>query len=185
MQSEQQNKDTGERKNTSSAARIIKRVLNILFYILVIGIIVFAISAKGNSGLSIAGYRSLIVLTSSMEPEIQAGSLAIIGPAGQLESGDIITFKVGNSNLTHRIVSVTQQGEYITKGDANQENDAGVVNASNIVGVYKFSIPYLGLILSFLMTPQGLILLLISLALLYLCFKWFRYFILGREKPLR
>ncbi|SHI39494.1 signal peptidase I [Lutispora thermophila] len=115
---------------------------------------------------SIGPYKIMKVITGSMIPAIDVGDI-IIAKEPDIDSlrvGDIITFRIpGNILVTHRIVDIRQDGSFITKGDANLQEDTGIwVGESNIVGKYEFRIPggasvidsfkdYCGLILFFML----------------------------------
>jgi len=95
----------------------------------------------------------LIVLSGSMEPTIPVGGIIIARNvnASNLEVGDVIVFqppqrvteKGGRVLITHRIVEVTEQG-FVTKGDACEENDKGIVTPDRIVAKQWLTMPYVG-----------------------------------------
>ena len=106
-----------------------------------------------------------VVLSSSMEPTIEVGSVAVIDYKDKdPEVGDVITYRMdttgaietGNGNLsaikegllvTHRVVEIRDE-EYITKGDNNEKNDFHPVYPYQVIGTYKWHIPKLGYILT-------------------------------------
>lgn len=103
----------------------------------------------------IFGIKPYIVLSGSMEPAIQTGSMAYINGKTDpyaIHTGDIITYKLADNTVTHRVVDETLTS-VITKGDANEENDFSPVLRSAILGKYLFSIPYLGYLYSYISTP--------------------------------
>jgi signal peptidase len=108
-------------------------------------------------------YRVLIVRSGSMTPVFHTGDLILISrPSGEvLDPGTIITFRVGDKIVTHRIVDL-EQGGYITKGDANNTIDYWNVDVNTsgltqIIGVYRGKIPYLGFAASWLFQlPQSM-----------------------------
>lgn len=103
----------------------------------------------------IAGIKPYIVLSGSMEPQIQTGSMAYIDSnidPYAIHKGDIITYKLSDTIVTHRVVDETV-ASVTTKGDANEEQDFSPVVRSNILGKYLFSIPYLGYLYSHISTP--------------------------------
>lgn len=108
-------------------------------------------------------YKPYVVLSGSMEPALPTGSVVLIRPKlfGYAQ-GDIITFKQGKQNVvTHRVHQFQQVDNdiaYITKGDANEEADQGVVEKGQVLGAVNYSIPYLGYLVKFSQTPQGFIL---------------------------
>lgn len=108
----------------------------------------------------LSGISPYVVLSGSMEPAIQTGSLAFIEKtdAGSLKKGDIICFQSSPSTVTtHRIYSIASDGRITTKGDANRITDPKPVNPKNIIGKYRFSVPFLGYGSAWIKTKQGLI----------------------------
>ena len=96
------------------------------------------------------GIRPYVVYSGSMEPEIQTGAVVFtkvekLSP----EKGDIITFRNGDTVITHRVIK-KQNGTWITKGDANKTADPVPVEESQIIGRVVFCLPYLGYVLYFL-----------------------------------
>lgn len=115
---------------------------------------------------SVGGWLPLIVLTDSMYPEIHSGDLIICHTqeAEEIETGDVIAFfdPAGNGTtiVTHRVTEVTTEDgslAFRTKGDANNVEDAMLVPADDLVGVYQKRIPNMGNIAMFMQTTQGLI----------------------------
>lgn len=95
-----------------------------------------------------------IVRSSSMEPAMHAGALAIMLPVDpeDVEVGDIIVFDPPwdsdpNVTVSHRVIGVLYdngQLRFDTKGDATEESDPYYVPAESVHGKVLFSIPYLG-----------------------------------------
>src|SRR3989344_9392425 len=102
------------------------KILTYLFgtFVAVIALllIISSFPIKGN-------YQIMIVQSGSMEPDIKTGSIVVVKPASEYKIGDVITFgpaPKGKVPTTHRIVDVRLQTGvpvFITKGDANEEND--------------------------------------------------------------
>ncbi len=168
---------------------------NILFVILILvmaGLSFFLIQSRITGGVpQVAGYQIYIVLSGSMSPEFDTGSLAFVREKEpeQLVVGDIITFKSPNdpdSLTTHRIVEIQREDglSFITRGDANNVNDPNPVPEDNVVGIVTGSVPYVGYLLSFVQTTQGLILLIFVPGILIIAFelnKIFKYLSQGNE----
>lgn len=115
---------------------------------------------------SIGGVFPLIVLTDSMQPEIDGGDLIICHTieADDVKDGDVIAFfdpaGNGTSIVTHRVVDVVKDGEAVsfrTKGDANNAEDRMLVEEDDLVGVYQSRIPGAGNIAMFMQSTTGLI----------------------------
>lgn len=132
----------------------IRKVWNLVTTLILLAALVAAFLVVG---VRFIGIQPYIVLSGSMEPAIHTGAMVYVketDPA-QLEVGDIITFRIaGDIPATHRIVEVTEEG-FVTKGDANEHEDNGIVPHSSVIGSYLFSIPGLGYIVSFVQQPPG------------------------------
>ena len=110
--------------------------------------------------LRLAGISSYAVLSGSMEPEISTGGIVFTNTRDrQPETGDVITYRLGGTTVTHRILRM-EDGAYVTKGDANQGEDTSPVLPSQIVGTVCFSLPFAGYVVSYL--HNGTVLLLFS-----------------------
>ncbi|WP_200415912.1 signal peptidase I SipW [Virgibacillus salexigens] len=127
------------------------------------------------------GYQLKTVLSGSMEPGIQTGSIIaikMVEDGSNFQDKDIITFmEEDNKLVTHRITEVTETKNgvvYRTKGDNNNAVDTSPVLAENVVGIYHgFTIPYLGYFIDFAQSPNGSILLLILPGVLLLVYSGF------------
>ena len=117
---------------------------------------------------NLLGYSSYVIYSGSMEPTVKVGSLLVTRPADveDLRVGDVITYRSpGNhTTLTHRIVSIRQEdGERVfqTKGDASLEPDPREIILRGQVSRMAFDIPYLGYVVDFAKSIQGVVLLLL------------------------
>lgn len=108
------------------------------------------------------GIHPFVILSGSMEPAILTGSVIFVNERASpedLHTGDIITYSIEDTYVTHRIAQETP-GSVITKGDANKEADFSPVNRSRILGPVVLSIPYLGYLYDWVSAPLFLVLLL-------------------------
>lgn len=98
----------------------------------------------------------MVVETGSMSPTIKPYSLIFIKPYENFEDyrvGDIVTFtdNYQQKSFTHRIVEIDVPSQsFVTKGDANSENDLGKTSAEYAVGKVEAVIPYIGYFVKFL-----------------------------------
>ncbi|AXF56984.1 signal peptidase I SipW [Salicibibacter kimchii] len=151
----------------------------LLFTLLVVTLFAVISSQAADGEPNIFGYELKTVLSGSMEPEIQTGSMIAIEPTEnptQFEQGDVITFTNPDDNLvTHRVHEVENDGEqYITKGDNNNSTDSEPVIAENIVGEYTgVTVPFVGYAFVFATSEQGAVLLLILPGVLLLAYSAF------------
>lgn len=159
--------------SNNSKSKLIK---NIISYIVIAIVFIFmVISILSNLGL--LGYKFYDVLTGSMSPTINPGSLIIVKEIddSEVKEGDVITFKgTSTSNLTtHRVVEVIEKNNNIkfqTKGDANDVLDPMLVDEGLLVGKVVFNVPYMGKVMSFINQYRVVIVVLI---IAYLCFGTF------------
>ncbi len=108
------------------------------------------------------GWHVDAVLSGSMEPNLQIGSLVVtryVDPE-TIVPGDIITFHSATESdqlITHRVVGTGHNSpvNFQTKGDANTKPDPLTVPAHNLVGKVVFHLPYWGYATEFLKTPLG------------------------------
>ena len=94
-------------------------------------------------------FCALVIVTESMTGEINKGDIVVYERFdGQSpEEDQILVFQKDRSLIVHRIIRIEHiNGEtrYFTKGDANDAADPGYVTDSQIVGITKFSLPYIG-----------------------------------------
>ncbi|QDA30357.1 signal peptidase I [Thermococcus indicus] len=102
------------------------------------------------------GFQYVVILTDSMEPNINPNDLVITMPVspGELHVGDVILYRVdiGNTTyrITHRIVGMNADPEmrmyYITKGDNRNYTDPWRVYYSQVVGRVVLVIPRVGVV---------------------------------------
>ena len=157
-----------------------KKILRILVYALMIPIliynlvIVFQVFSNSNEVPTFFGYKSFVIVSGSMLPELQIGDIVVIKPVeeGTLKEGDIISFREGNSIVTHRIDHVIDSGKrFITKGDANSSEDINPVTYDNIEGKYEFKIANLGNFVLFMQNKIGIIVVALIIYMIYFASK--------------
>jgi signal peptidase len=122
-------------------------------------IAVFAFLAVGPRVLP---YQTVTMLTGSMRPMIEPGSVAVevSEPVAALRPGQVISFHApvsGHPVVTHRVVSVRRVSSQVlvqTRGDANSGNDpwTAVVHGARVWQV-RAVIPWLGSALRMLRQP--------------------------------
>ena len=107
------------------------------------------------------GYSLYTVVSGSMEPEIPVGSLVMVHGAepGEIQEGDVIAFYGAVDSaavITHRVVSNSPaMGEFITKGDANEDRDVNSVAYSEFIGKVEHVIPGAGRIAELMAGEDG------------------------------
>lgn len=109
---------------------------------------------------SIFGYSSLIVSTGSMNgSDMKEGDLIIIRDTGDYESGEIVTFFQDGDEIptTHRIWYIDGDGNYVTRGDANNSFDERAIAPEEVLGEVVLVIPYVGTFIDWAVEGGGLI----------------------------
>ena len=107
------------------------------------------------------GYQIYSVISGSMEPAIPTGSLVYIQgcePA-EVQEGEVIAFYgtgEGGAIITHRVLeNRVLMGEFVTKGDANPQEDLTPVPYARCIGRAAYSVPHAGVLAEFLTGPKG------------------------------
>ncbi|MHB1330627.1 MAG: signal peptidase I [Minisyncoccota bacterium] len=140
--------------------KFFKIIYYVFFTLLVVLGLLLVTSYFGIGGVSVK-----IVQSGSMEPSIKVGSIVVVRPTTDYNTGDVITFGEDTQKevpTTHRIVDERIVGGevlYSTKGDANDDVDPQEVSKDEVIGKVIFSIPILGYILDFARKPVGFVLL--------------------------
>lgn len=143
----------GQRKKKRTAS-ICNRTGNILLVIVILLCIPLTLPR-------IFGLTVYTVVSGSMEPAIPVGSLVYVKEveAAEIQEGEIIAFYSASDSgavITHRVVkNQIVSGKFITKGDANETEDAMPIDYNLLVGKVVLRVPVLGKILSILVTPIG------------------------------
>lgn len=122
----------------------IKKIMNAVSKAITFITIVIILAAGCVVLPNLVGIKPYIVLSGSMEPVIHTGAVAYVNThINAFHPGDIVTYQMGEDLVTHRIIRM-EDGQYVTKGDANETEDLTLVSAEQMVGRYLFQIPYLG-----------------------------------------
>lgn len=131
----------------------------------------------------IARYDHYVIVTGSMEPVISVGDVVIVDNNinyDELEKGMIISFKVDINNdgiidtVVHYLDEIleTQNGEkiYRTKPEISDQQDPWSLEDSDITGVYKFQIGFIGRLLLFAQSGLGKLVIIVDILVIYLLF---------------
>lgn len=129
------------KKNKVSVNSILSSLFLISMLILLAFSVKTAIDSKrtGDSNY-VFGYRLIYLTSGSMEPTIKTNGMALtkrVNSINDIEEGDIISFQTtlhdGTAvRATHRIYSISPNGEIFTKGDNNAVIDAFPVRIENV-----------------------------------------------------
>ncbi|MFJ7932919.1 signal peptidase I SipW [Sporosarcina sp. NPDC096371] len=151
-------------KREGKTMKRLNNIASFILFTLLIGALVLVFASKASNGEpSLLGYQLKVVLSGSMEPDIQTGSIIAVklgGDMSRFNKGDVITFRDEEKRLiTHRVTEVIQSGDslsYQTKGDNNDGPDLSPVLPKNVTAEYTgFTVPYVGYALSFMQSKNG------------------------------
>lgn len=169
---------------------VLGTVISVLLVLAIAATITLAIAQRrsGQGIPVILHHEVLTLLSGSMAPVLRTGDIVVDSTvtqaqAAHLHVGQIVTYELTGRTfqgkpmlITHRIVGIMtvtskQTGKagrlYFTKGDANNAIDPAPVAPSQIVGLYRWRIPYGGYVSAFIHRPIGFALF-IGLPVLYL-----------------
>ncbi|WP_435318202.1 signal peptidase I [Haloarchaeobius sp. TZWSO28] len=147
----------------------------LLLLVVVIPFIIYAVPQVAG------GDQSYVVLTGSMEPAINTGDVVVVTRVDPttIEVGDVIIYERANMNVptTHRVIerTTTETGDlaFVTKGDANEDPDSGLVTTETVIGKISLTLPKVGYVIQFVNSKTGfLALVLIPFGLLILSELW-------------
>ncbi len=112
----------------SKIIKIANKVITIVLSIITVSLMLlavynfFSVKVMKKDYANIFGYAFFEVISGSMSPAIEKWDIIIVDLDADYEVGDIVSFKNGDSFITHRIVEI-KDNTYITKGDANNTVD--------------------------------------------------------------
>ena len=142
--------------------KYMKYVLDVVVYsCCIIGVVMLILMATG--------FKFVSIKTGSMVPTINIGDLCLVREledTDDIRQGDIVTFEVEGTYVTHRIVSDNGDGSYSTKGDANKVYDNSKLSKEDILGKVSYVIPSVGVVLEFVTDKNGKAVLVAGLVLL-------------------
>lgn len=118
----------------------------------------------------IFGVKCFAVTSASMTPAYPVGCVVYCVPVDPetIEPGDVISFRMGKTTATHRVVAADRtERTFTTKGDANNTPDGAPVSFSRVIGKVVFSLPLLGYVAMWI-TVKRLVIVVIIMVLLML-----------------
>lgn len=154
------NKEEKSEKIWRVVSKILLCLVVSLFLIILIRTVVF-------KKTEVFGYRIYLIMSGSMEPEINVKDAIITRETTKLQKGDIIAFQKDDITTVHRIVNIITKDDktlYQTKGDKNNIEDADLIEQNDIKGKYIGKIAGVGDIVVFL--KQNLIFVILAIGII-------------------
>ena len=160
-----------------------KQVLNqigSIFFFVLAGLLVLYILLEAflpKVTIKVFQFKPYVVITESMEPVINKDDLVIVtNPrVDNLKAGDIITFEAdidynGTKEIvTHYINSIVENDDGYTIRTNRYGStipDTWVLDEEDVIGVYAFRIPKLGVFVNFIKSPFGITAIVVNLAVI-------------------
>lgn len=187
-------------KNTAaaSAGHRILTVIGALLCVILIPILVVNCTLIVKSFVnkdevpSFGGMFPMIILSDSMYPEFEYGDLIVCKSTDpeSVKVGDIICFYDpegnGTTTVTHRVTEITTDDNgglaWVTKGDANNSEDAALVPSTDLVGIYSTHFNGLGNVAMFMQTTKGLMICVVCPIILLILYDVIRRRLYDRAK---
>lgn len=180
---------TQQDEQVKSKKSIVKTILDVFSNLVLVALGAFIVymlvfmfkGMRTNETPTIFGHQIYIVRSNSMSPTFETGSLLFVKQVdtSSIQVNDIITYKGENDNVatTHRVVNILNDDglQFVTRGDANNVDDPNPVRADEVVGRVVLSIPYIGYLLGYIRTKQGLLVFIIIPALLIMITQIFSF----------
>ena len=156
-------------KNKRMTKKIFKYIiLSVLIILFVINLIL-----SYEEDTHILGIYMFNIVSESMEPTLNKNDLVLVQRCeiGELQKGDIITFKQDNRTISHRIIDITKEKtttKFKTKGDNNEIADTDKVEQHQIYGKVLFRIKGIGHVVSYIQNARGFINIVIFAIIVYI-----------------
>ena len=127
--------------NKSRLWKISSAILTVIVVIIMVGTVMLVSNQFR--------YGALVIATDSMTGELNKGDIVFFERYEEqpIVEGQVIVFEKSNSMIVHRVIDIeiiNGVARYYTKGDANEDRDAGFITDADIVGVTDLKLPYFG-----------------------------------------
>ncbi len=127
--------------NKSRLWKISSAILTVIVVIIMVGTVMLVSNQFR--------YGALVIATESMTGELNKGDIVFFERYEEqpIVKGQVIVFEKSNSMIVHRVIDIeiiNGVARYYTKGDANEDRDAGFITDADIVGVTDLKLPYFG-----------------------------------------
>lgn len=146
---------TAPRREQKKGGRFLPALCSVVGTVIILAVIALLLPM---SVPKLLGYEVYNVVSGSMYPAIPQGSMVLVRPTewNEIAEGDVIAFESNGTVVTHRVTKVrVVEGEFITKGDANEDVDITPIPFSDLIGRVERHIPVLGELTAHVSTAVG------------------------------
>ena len=149
-QARQDNYEGGFKKHKFGLGQKILRIFSLALISICLGFGVYFFNAKNvlhDPYPTIGNFGFSVVISGSMEPSINVNDVVFTKAESTYCTNDVVVYIDGNgkSAVVHRIVDIDKDGNYVTKGDANNSVDKPVAEGA-VKGKVVFVLPKLGIV---------------------------------------
>ena len=160
-----------KRKKKERTKRYILRSIELLIVGFLVMCLTWALVTKFTSKYKVSslfGYSSLTIISNSMTNTIDKGDSIIIKKQKSYNVDDIITFVQTGDKIptTHKIISINEDGSYVTKGDYNTSTDKDPIKEEQVLGKVVKVIKNGGLFQEWLTKENGLIYIILGVGII-------------------
>jgi len=142
-------------KKRKANVQKIKNTMTLIAYLLLLPILIynttliFQAIKTPNKTPSFMGIKTYVIVSGSMEPNFNIGDIVLTKEidTSTLQEQDIISFRQGQSVITHRIIEILEEDgktKYRTQGDNNNTPDLELTEGNLIEGKVVGKIPVVG-----------------------------------------
>lgn len=128
----------------------ILRIILLSILSVFVGFSLFIFNSKTllhDSKPTIFGFGVSNVISGSMEPTININDIIVFKQQDQYDIDDIVVYMEKDNSVVHRIVELSDDNKCITKGDANNIEDAPIY-MQQIKGKVLLQIPFVGFLVN-------------------------------------
>ena len=165
--------DVNKISNKIKTKKLTKKIFKCIILVSLIILFVINLILSFEENTHILGIYMFNIISESMEPTFYKDDLAVVKKCklGELQKGEIITFKQDDRIISHRIYMITkgrEKIEFITKGDNNAVQDKDPVQFQDVYGKVIFTIPKIGKVVHYIQNARGFVNILIFVIIVYI-----------------
>ncbi len=132
------------KRPNAKGGKIVPALCNLIGTLILLSVIVSCLPVTVPRFL---GYEIYNVVSGSMEPKIPVGSVLYVAAAApeEIQENEVIAFWSNDSVVAHRVVkNKVVEGSFVTRGDANAQEDMNEVPYEALIGRVTAHYPLLG-----------------------------------------
>lgn len=158
-----------QKKEKKKVGRSVASKVEIALLVLVVfllGVVLYNRFVVNDGDVKLFGYSQAVVISGSMIPAIDINDIVVYKdiPYEEYKVKDVVIYLRGEKRICHRIIDI-EGDQVITQGDANVIPD-DPVNKEQLQGKIVLTIPKIGVVTRWLLTPTGVVCMIVVLLLI-------------------